>query len=429
MAAKKRIIIISAAVAVVLSLCIGITMAYLGSFREKTNELNIGKDTVEIKEDDFSSPEVLKSSNNETEKTVTVENTGTVDCFVRVYAEFSDSYVGDKAMVKNTNGTKNDYMFWKEFKKYLEADSNNISPDWQFIPETSTTEDGKLKGYFYYKKAVKPGEQTSALFTDFSVSFTPNYGVYFNKPDGWGDNINAYIYKGEGESAEKPLGNWPGTPMSPDSSSGLYFLPFASTNGDYKIIFTDNNGHQMPAQNETGFTYQNLGIYTTAGILPSPAAGTERIYFKKPSDWENAYAYIYDTQSNDEPFGPWNDDAHGRLMNQIQGTDIYWVEYSGTGQSSWRVMFNNGKNYQEKLQLPPENESGYVYRNLGFYTSNGLFKMEDPNLDKITDYDIIVYSETVQTTEINSDATSKVYTDAEWKDAWKSFLKVTPANP
>ncbi len=428
MAAKKKTIIISAAVAVILSLCIGITMAYLGSFRQKTNELKVGKDTVSIKED-FSSPEVLKSTDNETHKTVTVKNTGTVDCFVRVYAEFSDNYVGDRAMVKNSNGTKNDYMFWEEFKTYLSKGTNNISPDWVFIPDNST-EDGKLKGYFYYKKVVKPNEETSALFTDFKVSFTPNNGVYFNKPSYWGDNIYAYIYNGD----EQPLGAWPGTSMSLDASSGLYFLPFASTNSDYKIIFSDNNSNQVPAYNETGFTYQNLGIYTYNDVLSPPSAGTERIYFKKPSSgWDKVYAYIYDTESDDKPLGVWDwadytNDKFGTEMNLV-ADDIYSVDIPTPGKSSWRVMFNNGKRDQEKLQLPPENESGYEYRNLGFYTENGLFKMEDPNLDKITDYDIIVYSETVQTTEITSDSSSKVYTDEEWKQAWKSFLKVTPANP
>lgn len=46
---------------------------------------------------------------------------------------------------------------------------------------------------------------------------------------------------------------------------------------------------------------------------------------------------------------------------------------------------------------------------------------EDSNTDKIADFDIIVYSETVQTTEINSSGT--VYSDSDWRNAWRSFLK------
>lgn len=47
----------------------------------------------------------------------------------------------------------------------------------------------------------------------------------------------------------------------------------------------------------------------------------------------------------------------------------------------------------------------------------------DANPDKITDFDIIVYTESVQTVETG---TGKVYADADWKIAWQSFLTRTP---
>ncbi|MBR2283436.1 MAG: hypothetical protein IJ874_03310 [Ruminococcus sp.] len=43
------------------------------------------------------------------------------------------------------------------------------------------------------------------------------------------------------------------------------------------------------------------------------------------------------------------------------------------------------------------------------------------NTDNITDFDMIVYSESVQTTE--TDESGKEYPDSEWRDAWKSFLE------
>lgn len=44
----------------------------------------------------------------------------------------------------------------------------------------------------------------------------------------------------------------------------------------------------------------------------------------------------------------------------------------------------------------------------------------DSNAGNIDDFDIVVYTETVQTTEIDADGT--VYTDNDWKPAWRSFL-------
>ena len=48
---------------------------------------------------------------------------------------------------------------------------------------------------------------------------------------------------------------------------------------------------------------------------------------------------------------------------------------------------------------------------------------EDSNLDKIAAFDVIVYSETVQTTEIDSDG--KIYQDSDWKTAWEKLLKIS----
>jgi hypothetical protein len=46
------------------------------------------------------------------------------------------------------------------------------------------------------------------------------------------------------------------------------------------------------------------------------------------------------------------------------------------------------------------------------------------NYYDISDFEVIAYSETVQTTEINANGT--VYTDAQWQTAWKNFLRISP---
>lgn len=45
------------------------------------------------------------------------------------------------------------------------------------------------------------------------------------------------------------------------------------------------------------------------------------------------------------------------------------------------------------------------------------------NIDNINDFDIVVYTESVQTTEIDQNGTQ--YTDANWQTAWQSFLSLS----
>lgn len=72
-----------------------------------------------------------------------VTNTGSVDCYVRVKAEISDSRV----------------------KKYLtidynsSEDMNDNAVDWYY-----------KDGYYYYKKILKPGENTKPLFTTVIIA-------------------------------------------------------------------------------------------------------------------------------------------------------------------------------------------------------------------------------------------------------------------
>lgn len=65
--------------------------------------------------------------------------------------------------------------------------------------------------------------------------------------------------------------------------------------------------------------------------------------------------------------------------------------------------------------------------------------VDSSNIDRIKSYEMIVYSETVQTVETGgkevsvdvdgTPGTSTVYgyeyKDSEWKEAWKSFLKIS----
>lgn len=149
---KKKLIIICTGAAVLLA-ATGLTLAYLGTQSSKDNKITVGYGDVSITEQ-WSEPE-QQSMQNTTQKEVKVTNTGSVPCFVRVYAEFSDSRVADKAKVTNFT----DYYLWAAFKEELAKSTNTISPDWKFV----ANDDTKIGGYFYYTKKLPAGESTSSL--------------------------------------------------------------------------------------------------------------------------------------------------------------------------------------------------------------------------------------------------------------------------
>ena len=152
---KKVVLICSAAAAFVAAASFGITLAYLGDTTGKDNTVIVGHGDEEIKEE-FSAPSEVSMSNNEVEKRFYITNTGTVPLFARLYAEFSDSTIADKAKVKV--GDK-EYK-WADFKSKMakspdrrDDDDKDILPvNWRYMPEDP--KNGKLGGYFYYTKVL-----------------------------------------------------------------------------------------------------------------------------------------------------------------------------------------------------------------------------------------------------------------------------------
>ena len=156
---NKKLLIIGIIILTSLSLIsiVCITNAYLSAVDPKENNFTVTKDVAQISE---SFPEVSKQQMyNEFTKEVKVKNTGTTDCFVRVYVDFSDSRVRDKAKI--VNGVT-EYT-WAQL---LNIDTEN----WKYISDTST----KLGGYFYYKKVLQINQTTPALFTKVKVDYRDN---------------------------------------------------------------------------------------------------------------------------------------------------------------------------------------------------------------------------------------------------------------
>ena len=109
---RKKLIIIISSLAVVL-LVVGIVFAYLTARSNVENNITIGKNEIEVSEDFV--PPVVQTEDTRYKKQISVVNTGNVDCYIRVYADFSDetiranSYFSNDTTAENAASAENYY--------------------------------------------------------------------------------------------------------------------------------------------------------------------------------------------------------------------------------------------------------------------------------------------------------------------------------
>ena len=165
---KKRTLIIIVAAALVFAAATAVTFyAYLQNTVQKSNEFTIGEDKAEVTEAFTEPPEMHMTDTFE--KVVSVQNTGTSEEFVRVYLDFSDSYVRDKAKIVYTkNGTQTSKS-WSEF-------INDLPIDWAYVSESDATDGALLGGYFYYTKKLAAGQTTPPLMDGVQTNFAASEG-------------------------------------------------------------------------------------------------------------------------------------------------------------------------------------------------------------------------------------------------------------
>ena len=97
--------------------------------------------------------------------------------------------------------------------------------------------------------------------TGKSVTYIEN-GIYFEKPSGWGNSINVYIYDSATNSSVGAA--WPGYAMKADGN-GVYYYEYKPTTSTTKVIFNDG-ANQVPGSKMPGFDFENRGYYTSAGF-------------------------------------------------------------------------------------------------------------------------------------------------------------------
>ncbi len=126
---NKKIITACIAVLGIIIFCTSASSALLTDTRIKENKFTFGNNTIAI-EEVFDAPEKYQSDTSYRKK-VTVKNTGSIPCYIRVFAEPSNS----------------------EIPVSIEYDIN-----WK-----------KEGDWWYYSKVLEPGKTTTALFDSIYV--------------------------------------------------------------------------------------------------------------------------------------------------------------------------------------------------------------------------------------------------------------------
>lgn len=159
---KTKIIAATVSVVCVLLVAVGVVLAYMTDSREKDNSFTVGYDSIEIVEE-FSAPSA-QSTETTYKKQVQIKNNGNVPCYIRVYADFSDSTVRDYSYFSNSDDMSTG-IYYPANRDTADTDSyvNNLPDGWEFIPDNDT-ENPALAGYYYYTQPVQPNESTPTLF-------------------------------------------------------------------------------------------------------------------------------------------------------------------------------------------------------------------------------------------------------------------------
>lgn len=158
---RKKLILIILSLAVVLAV-IGITLAYFTANKSVDNAITIGKNEIEVSEDFV--PPAEQTTDTKYKKQISVVNTGNVDCYVRVYADFSDEAIREKSYFSNDTDMET-AQYYSAVRDMTNDNTyvNHLPEGWVFVPDNSS--ETKLAGYYYYTEPIKPNESTPPLFT------------------------------------------------------------------------------------------------------------------------------------------------------------------------------------------------------------------------------------------------------------------------
>lgn len=183
----------------------------------------------------------------------------------------------------------------------------------------------------YYKYSDNPEEwRFNATPSDYTPPSQQTYTVYFDTSvTGW-DNVYAYAWKGSTEY----LGNFPGTPMQTDPTTGLLSVSVSGYSAPDYIIFSNGNDSSASGFAQTGdLTFTDGATYTGESTL-------------------SGYYIYYGIESNNQP-GAFNQYAEIKSVpvsyyaeidtTSIGTKGVYFALLKGSTSSNYTAIID-GKN-------------------------------------------------------------------------------------
>lgn len=261
------------------------------------------------------------------------------------FAGFEVTGIEKTVYFDNTNG-------WGTVKAYAWNGDGDVSAGWPGDDMTYDTEKGLYKW-------TTTGNPTKIIFNngtnqtfdcDFVDGATYNMDgremtVTFKTDKDW-DGVWVYAWRDvDINYQEKPLGEWPGKQMT-DNLDGTWTYTFSDFNTPEKIIFHNNNGDQTPDWDfEADKAYEYIEHTYTAT-------------FTTDKQWDEVRAYAWSGDGANKYLGDWP----GTALTAEGG--VYTVSIKTYDEAPEKILFNNGKDGDEKEQTPDwtfVNEKAYTY--------------------------------------------------------------------
>lgn len=130
-----------------------ITSAFLSSSEKHPNAVSFANNEVGITEE-FDKTTETDDGVTVYKKAVSVKNTGNIPVFIRTRILFSDPFAESLSEITNGKGT---------------FAASQLSAN---LPDGWTAGTGKLDGYYYYTKAIAPGESTGNIIDQVKTTFS-----------------------------------------------------------------------------------------------------------------------------------------------------------------------------------------------------------------------------------------------------------------
>ena len=162
----------------------------------------------------------------------------------------------------------------------------------------------------------------------------PGMTVYFRRPLDWGVPNVHYWYDGGATT-------WPGEEMNA-LGDDWYSLQLPQGVTEANMVINDKTGGDG---NQTADLYrQGDGCYDLANDSWSDTCATPgyKVYFLKPVEWDNAYAYFWATQPEDVANVSWPGESMTELGAATPASDGTWFSYQlPNGVQGSNIIFNN----------------------------------------------------------------------------------------